>query len=580
MNPTHLYISAGTYTVVLTATGPSGTSTKTRTNYVVVAEPPVIYWKGINSDWNDPNNWYLDSAGTVPSPYAPWLASDAHYLASDLALCDSAIETPGITSVLSANVTGTCNLHVELSGGSVYSGKWQSNDFYAYSGSIYGGMYESLLFVDGATIYSGTFNSEVNLSSGEIYGGTFNGIVYTSGEIYGGTFNDYVENSNNIWGGTFNSDFVNGSGSFVYDGNFNGAVTNNAGAGFYGGFVTSSSFTNYGTVSGPDVDYLSITVTALMNYGFIWGGYWAMTSISTESGEVHGGTFLTADASFTVYNTDFSSQDYPLVSDGGTIYIDLATCLNAYDPTFPFSGINGGQVVLVEPPNGLLNSLEAYWTFSAPPVNGVYYYDVTGNHTLDVAANQPSDATGIVDTALVFGQNSPDYLVGDAIFVGMDYGHDAVTINYWAQYQSTIIDSSSAAYQLLNVDQNSGIATYQAYCDPSGDFGYFKNDEIGTVNLNGDVYDRWIMFTAVRLYIDNNGGYWLFYVDGALVLEGYDNGIYSYTSTHYLGNDSSEGYGWIGSVCGLGIWSTALSVTQINQLYNNGNGLSYSHFTT
>ncbi len=41
-NPTHVYTVPGTYTVSLTATGPGGTDTETKVDYIVVAEPPPV----------------------------------------------------------------------------------------------------------------------------------------------------------------------------------------------------------------------------------------------------------------------------------------------------------------------------------------------------------------------------------------------------------------------------------------------------------------------------------------------------------------------------------------------------------
>jgi PKD repeat protein len=41
-NPSHTYTSAGTYTVSLTVTGPGGSDTLTRTNYISVSEPPPV----------------------------------------------------------------------------------------------------------------------------------------------------------------------------------------------------------------------------------------------------------------------------------------------------------------------------------------------------------------------------------------------------------------------------------------------------------------------------------------------------------------------------------------------------------
>jgi len=41
-NPSHIYLDAGAYSVTLTVTGPGGSDTLTRTNYIDVAEPPPV----------------------------------------------------------------------------------------------------------------------------------------------------------------------------------------------------------------------------------------------------------------------------------------------------------------------------------------------------------------------------------------------------------------------------------------------------------------------------------------------------------------------------------------------------------
>ena len=46
-SPSHVYAAAGTYTVALTVTGPGGSNTQTRTNYVTVSAPaPVAQFTG------------------------------------------------------------------------------------------------------------------------------------------------------------------------------------------------------------------------------------------------------------------------------------------------------------------------------------------------------------------------------------------------------------------------------------------------------------------------------------------------------------------------------------------------------
>ena len=45
-NPVHMYTSAGLYTVSLTATGPGGTVTETKTDYISVSQKPLTAWFG------------------------------------------------------------------------------------------------------------------------------------------------------------------------------------------------------------------------------------------------------------------------------------------------------------------------------------------------------------------------------------------------------------------------------------------------------------------------------------------------------------------------------------------------------
>jgi PKD repeat protein len=61
-NPTHVYTTAGVYTVTLTVGGPGGTDTLTRANYITVSEPScddVI----ANGGFEDDGGWELPVVG-------------------------------------------------------------------------------------------------------------------------------------------------------------------------------------------------------------------------------------------------------------------------------------------------------------------------------------------------------------------------------------------------------------------------------------------------------------------------------------------------------------------------------------
>ncbi len=77
-NPSHVYAAAGTYTVALTVTGPGGSNTQTRTNYISVTPPaPVAQFTGTPLSGNTPLtvNFTSTSTGSITS-YA-WTFGDA-----------------------------------------------------------------------------------------------------------------------------------------------------------------------------------------------------------------------------------------------------------------------------------------------------------------------------------------------------------------------------------------------------------------------------------------------------------------------------------------------------------------------
>ncbi len=81
-NPTHIYASAGVYTVSLTVTGPAGSDTETKTDYITVTEPPVAAFSAsptsgvvaLTVDFTDEStgsitswSWDFDNDGTPDS---------------------------------------------------------------------------------------------------------------------------------------------------------------------------------------------------------------------------------------------------------------------------------------------------------------------------------------------------------------------------------------------------------------------------------------------------------------------------------------------------------------------------------
>src|SRR5262249_51459354 len=71
-NPVNIYLSAGTYSVSLTAVGPSGTNVLTRTNYILVTNvlPPVAAFAATPTNGLKPLTVQFTNLSTGASSYS------------------------------------------------------------------------------------------------------------------------------------------------------------------------------------------------------------------------------------------------------------------------------------------------------------------------------------------------------------------------------------------------------------------------------------------------------------------------------------------------------------------------------
>ena len=80
-NPLHIYSAIGTYTVNLTVTGPSGSNTTTKSNYITVHEsPPIAEFSGTPQSGTVPQTvQFTDLSSNNPSGWA-WYFGDESYI--------------------------------------------------------------------------------------------------------------------------------------------------------------------------------------------------------------------------------------------------------------------------------------------------------------------------------------------------------------------------------------------------------------------------------------------------------------------------------------------------------------------
>ena len=204
-----------------------------------------LYYNGaVDTAWENPSNWWLDNAATIPALNAPWVNGvDTVYLGYDLTYATGANTPSQIGVDIGTGATGTCDIN------------YIQNNAYVYGGTFSGG------FSNNGTIDGGTFSGAgfSNYFGGLIIGGTFSGVGFSNsgGFIIGGTFSGAgFSNSgtiSNINGGTFSGVGFTNSGT-IYGGTFSGAMFNNyyiidggtfSGAGFnnyYGGLIIGGTF--------------------------------------------------------------------------------------------------------------------------------------------------------------------------------------------------------------------------------------------------------------------------------------------------------------------------------------------------
>lgn len=197
-----------------------------------------------------------------------------------------------------------------------------------------------------------------------------------------------------------------------------------------------------------------------------------------------------------------------------------------------------------------------------------------------------------------FGPNAPTWFTPAVINSGLHFlgfssyatvpdaanlNPTAITINTWLRFSSI---SGYMAYGRKAT--NSGAAySYQLYvkADGSGNgvLANYVTTGAGTPSVDGTAMtgmlaNTWYMVTTTY---DSTDGLKT-YVNGTLAQSAAANGTIITTNTGavQIGGDSFNNSFWLGDLDEYGIWSRALTASEVTQLYNTGTGLQYPFSTS
>jgi hypothetical protein len=206
----------------------------------------------------------------------------------------------------------------------------------------------------------------------------------------------------------------------------------------------------------------------------------------------------------------------------------------------------------------LTDNIVAYWKLNNNGSGGVSLVDSTGNgNTLINNGGVTLDPNGIIDQAAYINNLSGNALPSSTLITS------STPLTYAAWFQSSL--GQTGAWGGVSTGYPNGFRTLAI----DGDFSFQAPDQ-SIISTSGGTYNdaNWHYVVGVA-----DGSDIYLYVDGSLVASSSNS---STASSAYLdiGGELGQGYG-SSNMDEIGVWSRALSPSEIYSLYNNGLGNTY-----
>ena len=205
--------------------------------------------------------------------------------------------------------------------------------------------------------------------------------------------------------------------------------------------------------------------------------------------------------------------------------------------------------------NGLTSDLIAYYKLDDDVIDSVGSNDAT-------LVGSPSYTTGIINNGLLLSGDG-QYMTTPAL--NLFGSGKSATLSLWFSQQDTTKDVlfSVRGDTLLRVQISS---TNQIILEAS------SGGQTSTLTFTENDLHHFVMVvdnTNVKIYVDN-----VLFIDTTITYGSASGSNYWFGAL--LNNNPNVPLN--GKIDEIGLWSRALSVEEITELYNNGNGLSYDNF--
>lgn len=214
----------------------------------------------------------------------------------------------------------------------------------------------------------------------------------------------------------------------------------------------------------------------------------------------------------------------------------------------------------------------------------VAYWKLDGDSTDSVASFDGSDTTitysagnGKINNGAGFGGSS-EIDFGDSS--SFTFTNEIMSVSLWMKAATG--HTANRAFMLMKSNWTSGVYEWAIFND-NADHAQFQcytsaGSAIMTAISTTDVFDdAWHHVVAVA---DGSKGY--IYVDDSEESGGgvsFTGGMSDTAAVMKMGIGTGLTPGYTGALDEVGLWSRALSSTEVTQLYNSGDGLSYDNFT-